>query len=160
MPRLIEWDTLDVRVDGEKLNAMLATFRVDPIERMSIRLTNGLMRVDGSIRKFISVPFSIEIAELIAAGTEVRVPVRAASAFGGIPIPRFLFALAKERLPRGLVRFEEPATFVVSLERFLPQFVSADIQKIWIIEGGLSVTLGKGGADLPPIGDEQHGKDH
>jgi len=37
----------------------------------------------------------------------------------------------------------------------LPTFVSADIQKIWIIDGGLAVTLGRGGADMP--GDLQHG---
>ena len=33
--------------------------------------------------------------------------------------------------------------------------VSADIQNIWIIDGGLAVTLGRGGADMP--GDLQHG---
>jgi hypothetical protein len=150
MPRLIEWDTLDVRVDGEKLNALLAAFRVEPIERLHVRLMNGLMRIEGSVRKFVSVPFAIEVTELRAAGTEVRVPVHSATAFGAIPVPRFLFALVREKLPRDLVRYEEPATFVVSLDRILPQFVSAEIQKIWIIDGGLSVTLGKGGADLPP----------
>ena len=50
------------------------------------------------------------------------------------------------------VGFEPPATLVLSLDRFLPSFVAADIQKIWIIEGGLAVTLGRGGADLPPGG--------
>ena len=149
MPRLIEWDSLDVRIDGEKLNAMLGAFRVEPIERMSLRLTNGLMRIEGSVRKFVSVPFTIDVTELRASGTEVRIPVRAASAFGAIPIPRFLFALVKDKLPRSMVRYEEPATFVVSLDRFLPNFVSAEIRKIWIIDGGLSVTLGRGGADLP-----------
>lgn len=150
MTRLLQWDTFDLRVDGAKLNAMLGTFRVDPIERMEVRFMNGLMRVEGSIRKFISVPFSVDITELLASGTEVRVPVRSAAAFGGIPIPRFLFSFFKEQLPRDMIRFEEPATFVVSLERFLPDFVSAEIQRIWIIDGGLAVTLGRGGADLPP----------
>src|SRR2546423_11887888 len=147
--RLVEWDSIEIRVRGEKLNEIAARFRVDPIERMTLRFFNGLLRVEGSVKKFISVPFSVEIAELIASGTTVRVPVKSASAFGGIPIPRFLFTLAKSRLPRDLVTFEEPATFVISLDRFLPTFVSADIQSIWIIDGGLAVTLGRGGADLP-----------
>jgi hypothetical protein len=146
---LIEWDTIDIRVRGERLNEIVAGFLVDPIERLTIRLMNGSMRVEGSIKKFISVPFTVEIAELIASGTTVRVPVKSASAFGGLPIPRFLFSLAQGKLPRDLVAFEEPATFVISLDRFLPTFVSADIQKIWIIDGGLAVTLGRGGADLP-----------
>ena len=147
--RLIEWDTIAIRVNGDRINEIAAPFRVDPIERMSIRFSNGLLRVEGSIRKFISVPFTVDVTELIADGTTIRVPVKSASAFGGIPIPRFLFSLAKSRLPKDVVTFEEPATFVISLDRFLPPFVSADIRSIWIIDGGLEVTLGRGGADLP-----------
>ena len=146
---LIEWDSIDVRVRGERLNEIVAGFRVDPIEKITLRFFNGLLRIEGSVKKFISVPFTVEIAEIIANGMTVRVPVKSAAAFGGIPIPRFLFTLVKSRLPRDLVTFEEPATFVISLDRFLPTFVSADIQSIWIIDGGLAVTLGRGGADLP-----------
>jgi hypothetical protein len=148
--RFVEWDTLDVRVSGDKLNELMRTMRVDPIERMELTFLNGLLRIEGSVRKFVSVPFVVEIAELIPSGTTVRVSVRSASAFGGIPIPRFLFALVKNQLPRELLRYEEPATFIVSLDQFLPSFVTADVQKIWIMDGGLAVTLGRGGADLPP----------
>ena len=146
---LVEWDNLEIRISGEKLNAFAQKFAVPPIERIGLRFTNGLLRIEGSIRKFISVPFSFDITEIVAGGTTVRVPVKSAAAFGGIPIPRFLFSLVKGQLPPNLVGFEEPATFVISLDRFLPTFVSADVQKIWIIDGGLAVTLGKGGADLP-----------
>jgi hypothetical protein len=148
--RLVEWDTLGVRVSGEKLNVLMRTIRVDPIERMELIFLNGLLRIEGSVRKFVSVPFVVEIAELIPSGTTVRVPVRSATAFGGIPIPRFLFTLVKNHLPLEFLRYEEPATFIVSLDRFLPSFITADVQRIWIIDGGLAVTLGKGGADLPP----------
>jgi hypothetical protein len=148
--RFVEWDTLDIRISGDKLNELMRTMRVDPIERMELTFLNGLLRIEGSVRKFVSVPFVVEIAELIPSGTTVRVPVRSASAFGGIPIPRFLFALVKNQLPRELLRYEDPATFIVSLDRFLPSFVTADVQKIWIMDGGLAVTLGRGGADLPP----------
>ena len=146
----VEWDSLEVRISGEKINELMRTMAVPPIERMELRFFNGLLRVEGSVRKFVSVPFAVDIAEMIPSGTTVRVPVRSAAAFGGIPIPKFLFSLARTQLPRDLVGFEEPATFVVSLDRFLPPFVTADVQKIWIIEGGLAVTLGKGGADMPP----------
>ncbi len=150
MPRFVEWDSMGVRVSGEKLNELMRSVRVSPIERLELQFFNGLLRVEGSVRKFVSVPFVLEIREIIAASTTVRVPVRSATAFGGIPIPRFLFALAQGQLPRDFVTFEEPATFVVSLDRFLPSFITADVQRIWIIEGGLAVTLGRGGADLPP----------
>jgi hypothetical protein len=150
MTRLIEWDAIEARISGEKLNEIARSVRVPPIETLQLRFSNGLLRVEGTIRKFISVPFAVEIGEILASGTTIRVPVKSASAFGAIPIPRFLFSLAQGQLPRDLVRYEEPATFVIALDRFLPNFVTADVQKIWIIDGGLAVTLGRGGADLPP----------
>ncbi len=154
MKRFLEWDTIEVRVDGGKLNTLAASFRVDPIERMELQFFNGLLRVSGAIRKFISVPFTVDIREIRPTGRTVRVPIASASAFGALPIPQFLFGLVRNRLPADLVRYEEPATFVVALDRFLPPFVDADIQKIWIIDGGLAVTLGRGGADLPPSSED------
>jgi hypothetical protein len=157
MRRFIEWDGFEIRVDGDKLGALMAAMRVDPVERIELQFFNGLLRVSGSIRKFISVPFSVDVNEILASGRTVRVPLRSASAFGAIPIPQFLFGLFRHRLPAELVRFEDPATLVFSLDRFLPSFVDAEIQKIWIIDGGLAVTLGRGGADLPPASEESHG---
>jgi len=157
MKRFVEWDQLDVRVDGEKLNAFAQQFRVDPIERLELRFENGLMRVAGSIRKFISVPFEVQIREILAASRRVRVPLHSASAFGGIPIPKFLFTIMRSRLPAQFVGYEEPATLIFSLDRFLPNFIDAEIQSVWIIDGGLAVTLGRGGADLPAATGEPHG---
>ena len=156
MRRFVEWDQLEVRVDGEKLNAFAQQFRVDPIERLELRFENGLMRVAGSIRKFISVPFEVQIREILAGSRKVRVPLHGASAFGGIPIPKFLFTIVSSQLPAQFVGYEEPATLVFSLDRFLPNFLDAEIQRVWIIDGGLAVTLGRGGADLPAM-EEQHG---
>ncbi|HEV7238979.1 MAG TPA: hypothetical protein VGQ36_07025 [Thermoanaerobaculia bacterium] len=149
MKRFIEWDSIDVRIDGAKLNAMaLQMVAKDPtIERLELKFSNGLLRVEGSVRKFISVPFTVDITEIQAQGMTVRVPLARISA-GPIPVPTLLVGLVRDKFPKELVRYEDPATLVVSLDRFLPPFVSADIQKIWIIDGGLAVTLGRGGADL------------
>jgi hypothetical protein len=150
MQRFIAWDRLDVRVDGAKLAALVRERALAaPIERIDLRFSEGLLRVEGAIRKFISIPFAVEVREIIADGNVIRVPLSSASAFGGIPIPQFLFGLVKGRLPAELVRLEPPATLVVSLDRFLPTFVDADIREIRIVDGGLTVALGAGGADLP-----------
>ncbi|HEX6177745.1 MAG TPA: hypothetical protein VF057_05260 [Thermoanaerobaculia bacterium] len=160
MKRFIEWDSLDVRVDGSRIDAMVKTMigGMEPIERIELQFQNGLLRVVGSIRTFFSVPFAVEIMEIIPDGTTVRVPLRSASA-AGLPLPTILFGLLKSKLPKDLVSFEPPATLVMTLDRFLPNFVSADLQRIWIIDGGLAVTLGRGGADLPDasIGDQHDG---
>jgi hypothetical protein len=153
MPRFIAWDQLDVRVDGAKLAALVRERAlVPPIERIDLRFSDGLLRVEGALRKFIRVPFAVEIREIVADGGVVRVPLSSASAFGGIPIPQFLFGLVKGRLPADLVRLEAPATLVISLDRFLPTFVDADVREIRIVDGGVTVTLGAGGADLTPSG--------
>ena len=103
MRRFVEWDSLEIRVNGEKLNALVASFRVDPIERLEVRFENGLMRVTGSVRKFLSVPFEVQIGEILASGRKVRVPLRSVSAFGAIPIPKFLFGLMRDRLSVDLI---------------------------------------------------------
>lgn len=151
MKHFIEWDSIEVRVDGEKVAAMAreVVAREPMIERMALRFSNGLLRVEGAIRKIISVPFTVDVTRMEASGTTVKVPL-ARIAAGPLPIPTILLGLVRDRLPKDLVKLEEPATLVLSLDRFLPSFVSADIQKIWIIDGGLAVTLGRGGADLPP----------
>lgn len=154
MPRhFIEWDSFDVRVDGARIAAMAREMvaKEPMIEAIDLKFTNGLLRVQGVARKFIRVPFTVEITQFQAKGTTVRIPLARISA-GPIPIPTLLVGLLRQKLPRDLVTFEEPATLVMSLDRFLPPFVSADIQKIWIIDGGLAVTLGRGGADLPTGG--------
>ena len=150
MKRLVEWDSIDLRVDGGKLEEMVrAQLAAEPmIERIALRFMNGLLRVEGSMRKFISVPFMVEITHFRTSGTTVRVPL-ARIAAGPLPLPTILVGLVRDRFPKELVRYEDPATLVMSLDRFLPPFVAADIQKIWIIDGGLAVTLGRGGADLP-----------
>ena len=150
MNRLVQWDSFDLRVDGGKLNALVQAMvgRTPPLEHISIEFRNGLMRVTGAIRKFVSVPFTVDVTEIQAQGTTIRIPLRSASA-AGFPLPMILFGLLRSQLPKDLVAYEEPATLVMSLDRFLPPFVAADVQKIWIIDGGLAVTLGRGGADLP-----------
>lgn len=157
--RFVEWDQLEVRINGDRINSLVQAFRVPPIEELYLHFQNGLLRVRGSVRKFISVPFAVEIPEICATGKTVRIPLRTASAFGGIPIPQFLFGLMRSRLPAQLVRYEDPATLVISLDRFLPSFVDAEVQRIWIIDGGLAVTLGRGGADLAITPEEPHGAD-
>lgn len=153
MKHFIEWDSIDVRVDGEKVAAMAREMlKSEPmIERLDLKFSNGLLRVEGAIRKIISVPFTVEITRFEAKGTTVKVPLARMSA-GPLAIPTILLGLLRNRLPKDQVGFEEPATLVLSLDRFLPSFVSADVQKIWIIDGGLAVTLGRGGADLPAGG--------
>jgi hypothetical protein len=150
MKKFIEWDSLEVRVDGAKIaeQAKAMVLGKPPIEKLDIAFENGLIRVTGALRKFILVPFTVEVRHIYARGTTVYVPLAKISA-GPFPIPTILLDLLKEQIPKDVIQYQEPATFVLALDRFLPSFVTADIQKVWIIDGGLAVTLGRGGADMP-----------
>ena len=136
-------------MDGEKIAALARELvAADPmIERISLEFRNGLLRVEGAVRKFIIIPFTVDITHFETHGTTVRVPLGRMTA-GTLPLPSLLVGLLRRQFPAE-VGYEPPATLVLSLERFLPPFVEADIKKIWIIEGGLAVTLGRGGADIP-----------
>jgi hypothetical protein len=153
MERLIEWNSIELRVSGDRINELVRAqvLGKEPLEKLELTFTNGQLRVQGAVRKIVSIPFTVDITHIYARGLTVYVPLGRISA-AGFPIPTLLVTLIKSRLPKELVSFEEPATFVVSLERFLPTFVSAEIQNIWIVDGGVAVTLGRGGADLPPGG--------
>ena len=157
MKRFVEWDSFELRVDGGRVNEMVRAQvgSQEPLERVELKFTNGLLQVVGSVKKWISIPFTVDITHIYAKGTTVYVPLGKISA-AGFPIPTLLVSLIKSKLPADLVSYQEPATFVVSLERFLPPFVSLEIQNIWIIDGGLAVTLGRGGADLPAGGSSTH----
>ena len=108
MNHFVEWDSIEVRVNGAKIEAMAQSIvaAVPEIGSLRLRFANGLLRVEGSIRKFVSVPFTVDITEIRAAGTTIRVPLAAISTFAGIPVPRFLVGLLREKLPRDVVGFE------------------------------------------------------
>ena len=87
MRHFVEWDSLELRVDGERINALVQkqlAGRSEPIERIELRFQNGLLKVVGSVRKFISIPFTVEIREMLARGTTIRVPLKAISAAGKV----------------------------------------------------------------------------
>src|SRR5687768_11432344 len=98
MRHLVEWDHIDLRVNGEKLAEMTREMvrREPAIEKLDLRFTNGLLRVEGSVRKFILVPFTVDITRIEARGTTIRVPLERVSA-GPIPIPKLLIGLVRDR---------------------------------------------------------------
>ena len=82
MKHFIEWDAIEVRVDGAKIESMAREMiaKEPMIERLTLRFTNGLMRVEGAIRKVISIPFTVDITRFEPRGTTVRVPLARMSA--------------------------------------------------------------------------------
>ncbi|HEY0590386.1 MAG TPA: hypothetical protein VGF40_01355 [Thermoanaerobaculia bacterium] len=154
--RFIEWDRLDVRVLGSRIvamarDAMRASGAPVEIERIDFR--DGDAEVSGVFRKGIAIPFRFHLRRIGASGRVLRLPIEQMSVAGFLPVPALLFRLAEGfARVQGVAIDPETRTVVVSVERFLPEFVDVEIEDVRIVAGGVHVTLGRGGADLPTRG--------
>ncbi|MCU1244407.1 MAG: hypothetical protein JWN02_317, partial [Acidobacteria bacterium] len=52
MPRFVEWDTFELRVNGERINDLVRSLVAGQreLERIELQFSNGLLRVAGTIR--------------------------------------------------------------------------------------------------------------
>ena len=153
MHRFVEWDNFEFRVSGEKIAGLVGR-EIEkmnaPVAQLTLEFGRGLLKIDGRIRKAIGIPFSIEIPHIHAEGHLVQIFLQRASAFG-IPLPTFLLGLIRERLAEKEVEYDAATrSFRVRLDRFLPPFIDVNLTDVQLIEGGIAVRLGAGGADLPP----------
>lgn len=154
--RFIEWDRLDVRVRGARIVA-LAREKVRasgaPVEIERIEFRDGEAEVAGVFRKGIAVPFRFLLRRIGATGRVLRLPIEQMTVAGFLPVPSLLFRLAEGfARVRGVEIDPEHRTVVVSMDRFLPDFLDVEIESVRLIVDGVHVTLGRGGADLPDGG--------
>ena len=153
--RLVEWDRLQVRILGSRI-AVLAREAVRrsgaPVELQSIDFRAGDAEIAGTVRKGISLPFRFHLRTIGVEGRTLRLPIEELTVAGFLPVPTLLFRLAEGLSGvEGVAIDPERKTVIVSMDRFLPQFVDVEIEAVRIIPTGVEVTLGRGGAD-PPVG--------
>ena len=151
-PRLVQWNQLDFRISAERVVPMIGEEIVRsgaPISELHFEFHDGLLRIEGKVRKAISIPFTVEIEHVEPNGHSIAIPLRKAAAFG-IPLPGLLLSVAQSFLKSNEVAYDSNArAFIVRLDRFLPPFVDVDIQQIRLVAGGIAVRLGPGGVDPP-----------
>jgi hypothetical protein len=150
--RLIEWETLDVRIRAGRMQDLVARRIAEsgaPIRDLSMRFYDSLLEVHGKLKKVITVPFRVDIRRIEIEGSEVVVFIEGISA-AGLPIPAFLGRLMESTVAGGLARIDGDGPAVrILLDRILPPFVDMQIESIQITGEGLLVKLGRGGADPP-----------
>jgi len=153
LDHLVEWDLIDVRVRGARIQQIVAAAireKGAPVSDFLLEFLDGELRVSAKIQKGFSIPIRLTIRTIDVTGSQVRIPLEQVSAFGLLPVPKLLFhAVGQRGLPEGIKLDAETMTVSISLERFLPPFVMADIEHIRVIQGGLAVRLGKGRAAIP-----------
>lgn len=151
--RLVEWDSLDLRLSGSRLQAIAESLlqRVGaPVQELQLSFRDGELRVSGKARKAVAIPFQLAVRRIHAVGRTITFSLEDMSAFGFLPLPAFLMRLVGNRVTDEGVTFNaEKNVVVVRLDRFLPTFVDVEVTEIHIIDGGIAVRLGRGGADMP-----------
>jgi hypothetical protein len=151
--RLVEWDRLDLRILGSRLLGVAsdAIRRAGaPVHLQGIDFREGEAEVAGTVRKGISVPFRFFLRTISIEGRTVRLPIEQLTVAGFLPVPALLFRLADGLgAVEGVAIDPERKTVVISVDRFLPRFLDVEIESVRIIQGGVRVALGRGGADLP-----------
>ncbi len=151
--RLVEWNQLELFLRGEKIQAIVLEqirARRIPIEELRLSFGKDRLVVEGKARKGIAVPFSFTVPAIETRGTTLTIPLTQMSAFGFLPLPAFLFKLLEGHVSTREVAIDgQRNAIIISLDRFLPDFLDVTIESIHIVPGGLALRLGGGGADLP-----------
>ena len=151
---IVEWDQLDLRVRGAKLQEIAAQFverKQLPVSDLGLEFMGGELRVSLRVQKGFSIPVSFTIRTITVVGrTLLKIPFESVATFGMVPIPRLLFRIIGTRgLSDGIRLDADTMTLSVALDRFLPQFIELEIESIRIVQGGVAVHLGGGGAGFP-----------
>ncbi|MCM2317135.1 MAG: hypothetical protein NDJ92_18470 [Thermoanaerobaculia bacterium] len=155
MPRLIEWERLELTLRGEKIAAMIGEAidaKKAPITSLFLEFRDGELAIEGKAKKGLTIPFEAKVRSIRPDGGWLRVKIEEASAFG-LPVPAFLQKFIEGGVKDGSVRYDpETSELMIDLARRIPEFVDVAIDSVAITKAGVVIRLGAGGSDIPPRG--------
>lgn len=155
--RLVRWETIELHLSGARLAAIAGAAireRNLPIKKLDLTFGEGEMRVEMIVDKLMGVPLRFAIREIEPLdGMRFRIPLHDVAAFGFMKVPEALIETVARRAPADFATYSrEKNEIVIAVDRFLPSFVDAAIEEVWIVPDGIAVRLGPGGADPPMAG--------
>jgi hypothetical protein len=125
---LVQWDQLDLRVSGHKVQETISNLLREkqlPVSDLRLEFLEGRLVVSAKIRKGLSVPLQFTVSTIAVVGRTLEVSLENVETFGILPVPKLLFRLIGERrLPDGITLNTETLTVTVWLERLLPGFIA------------------------------------
>jgi len=137
----VSWDAISLRIDGARVNDFVRERAAGQVDDIHLTFRSGNIHVAGRKKVgFVPIPFFADVNAIHVNGRTIVVPVLILPL--AAPILRGIVAT---RIPPG-VTIQPPFTFVIELDRFLPTFVDVEIREIRIIDGGLTLQIGPGGA--------------
>ena len=112
MPRLIEWERLELTLRGEKIAAMIGEAieaKKVPITCLFLEFRDGELAIEGKAKKGLTIPFEAKVRSIRPDGGWLRVRIDEASAFG-LPVPAFLQKFIEGGVKDGSVRYDPETT--------------------------------------------------
>jgi hypothetical protein len=138
---IVSWDAISLRIDGARVNELVRERVAGQLDGITITFRAGNIHVAGHKKMgIIPLPFAADVRAIDVEGRTIVVPVSIPAIVA--PVIR---GIAASKIPEG-VTIRPPFTFIIQLDRFLPSFIDMQIREIRIIEGGLAVAIGPGGA--------------
>lgn len=153
--RLVEWNEVELRVNGSRIEELMSeeiARRKIPVDRLNLVFREGEIVARGRVRKGIPIPFRVLVRRIDPVGSKIRVVFAHLVVFG-LPLTKFFAWLTEGNLHDGKVLLDArgPA-IVIQLDAFLPMHVDATIDEVRLVDGGIEIALGPGGADPPAEG--------
>ena len=150
--RLVNWTALPLHISGEKAAQMIGRVveaRKAPISSLFLEFRDGELVIEGKATKGMTVPFEVKIREIRGEGSILHVKIHEVSAFG-LPVPGFLGRFLEGFTRDDAIKFDGTTnTISIDVAKKAPPFVDLTFGEVRLVKGGVEITLGPGGADLP-----------
>jgi hypothetical protein len=151
--RLLNWESLPLTISGAKatevVGKIIETQQI-PIKSLFLEFREGELLIEGKAKKGMTIPFEVTIREILCEGSVLHIRIHDVSAFG-LPVPAFLGKFLEGIGRDDSIRFDGSTnTISVDVGKKAPPFVDVTFSDVRFVKGGLEITLGPGGSDLPP----------
>lgn len=150
--RLVSWESLPLKISGAKAAEVIGKVieaRNAPIKSLFLEFRDGELLIEGKAKKGMTIPFEVTIREIRPEGSTLHVRIHDVSAFG-LPVPAFLGKFLEGIGRNDAIRFDGSTnTISVDVGKQTPPFVEVTFREVRLVKGGVEVTLGPGGTDLP-----------
>lgn len=151
--RLVNWESLPLKISGKKASEMIGKVieaKKAPIKSLFLEFRDGELLVEGKAKKGMTIPFEVTIREIRGEGSVLHVKIHEVSAFG-LPVPAFLGKFLEAFGGDDSMRFDGSTnTISIDVAKKAPPFVDVSFESVKLVRDGVEMTLGPGGADLPP----------
>jgi hypothetical protein len=150
--RLVSWESLPLKISGAKVAEMVGKAieaKKAPISSLFLEFREGELLIEGKAKKGMTIPFEATVREIRGEGSILHVRIHDVSAFG-LPVPSFLGKMLEGFVRDESIRFDgRTNTISVDVARKTPPFVDLTFREVRLVKGGVELTLGPGGTDLP-----------